>query len=97
MSANPAFYDHDFSALPTIDSLDLNAVVGGAEQEGWGQWAGKYVGAGLGGLGGAALGTGGFSWSGPGALAAGAFLGSAGAAAGYDYGGKVGNWLTGGQ
>ncbi|HEY5923595.1 MAG TPA: hypothetical protein VIV11_18065 [Kofleriaceae bacterium] len=72
----------------------LEAILGG---EGWGQWAGKYVGAGLGGLGGAALGTGGFSWTGPGALAAGAFLGSAGAAAGYDYGGRVGNWLTGGR
>lgn len=98
MSTNPALYDLDFSALPSIDSLHLDAVIGGAEgQEGWGQWVGKYAGAALGGTAGAALGTGGFSWTGPGALAAGAALGSAGAAAGYDYGGKLGNWITGGR
>ena len=30
MSANPALYDLDFSALHTIDSLHLDAVIGGS-------------------------------------------------------------------
>ncbi|HUJ58385.1 MAG TPA: hypothetical protein VLX92_07830 [Kofleriaceae bacterium] len=94
MSANPEVATFEFSSLPAIDSLDLNAVIGG---EGWGQWAGKYIGAGLGGAGGALLGTGAGAWTGPGAIAAGGALGGVGAAAGYDYGGKVGNWLTGGR
>ena len=94
MSANPTFNDFDFTALPTIDGVDLDAVLGG---EGWGQWAGKYIGAGVGAVAGGALGTGGFSWTGPGAVAAGAALGGVGGAMGYDYGGKFGNWLTGGR
>lgn len=94
MSANPATFDLDFSALPSIDALDLDAVMGG---EGWGQWVGKYAGAAIGGAGGALLGTAGGSWTGPGAIATGGALGAVGAAAGYDYGGQFGNWLTGGK
>lgn len=94
MSANPATFDLDFNALPSIDVLDLEAVMGG---EGWGQWVGKYAGAALGGAGGALLGTAGGSWTGPGAIATGGAVGAVGAAAGYDYGGQFGNWLTGGK
>ena len=94
MSANPTINDFDFSSLPSIDSLDLEAIMGG---EGWGQWVGKYAGAAVGGAGGALLGTGAGAWTGPGAIAAGGALGAVGAAAGYDYGGRFGNWLTGGK
>lgn len=96
MSANPAIAHIDFSNLPSIDSIDLASVIGG---EGWGQWIGKYAGAALGGGGGAvAGGLGGTALGGPiGGLAGGGALGGVGAAAGYDYGGKFGNWLTGGR
>ena len=90
MSANPTINEFDFSSLPSIDALDLEAIMGG---EGWGQYAGAAVG----GAGGALLGTGAGSWTGPGAIAAGGALGAVGAAAGYDYGGQFGNWLTGGK
>jgi hypothetical protein len=47
-----------FSDLPSINTIDLDAIVGG---EGWGEWVGKYAGAtvggGLGALGGTAAGT----------------------------------------
>jgi hypothetical protein len=94
MSANPTIPTFEFSSLPSIDAIDLAAVIGG---EGWGQWIGKYTGAALGAAGGAPLGTGGGSWTGPGAIAAGGALGGAGAAMGYDYGGRFGNWVTGGR
>jgi hypothetical protein len=94
MSAHSAIVDFDFSALPSLDALDLEAIMGG---EGWGQWAGKYVGAAVGGAGGALIGAGGGAWAGPVGVAAAGALGAAGASLGYDYGGQVGNWLTGGK
>ena len=84
----------DFSTLPSLDAIDLATVLGG---EGWGEWVGKYAGAAVGGAGGALLGTGAGAWTGPGAIAAGGALGAVGAAAGYDYGGRFGKWVTGGR
>ena len=86
----------NFSELPSINAFDLDAVVGG---EGWGEWAGKYIGAGLGGAAGAGLGfVGGGAVAGPpGAAVGSAALGSVGGAMGYDYGAKAGKWLTGGR
>ena len=96
MTANPAINDFDFTALPSIDSLDLGFIMGGAD-EGWGSWVGKYAGAAVGGAGGALIGAGAGAWTGPGGVAAAGALGAAGASLGYDYGGKLGNWLTGGK
>jgi hypothetical protein len=90
---NPAI---NLSDLPSIDLVDLSAVLGG---EGWGQWVGKYAGAALGGglgaLGGTAAGT---AIGGPvGGVVGGGAGGGLGGALGYDYGGQFGNWLTGGR
>jgi hypothetical protein len=85
MSANPAI---TFSDLPSIEDLDLAFIVGG---EGWGQWAGKYIGAGVGAAAGFGVGTA------VGSPVAGAVAGGVLGAAGYDYGGQFGNWLTGGR
>jgi len=87
MTAN---LDLDINAFPTIDISALDYIVGGAEREGWGQWAGKYAGAFVGGAAGVAAGT-------PGGPLLQGGLGAVGAAAGYDYGGRFGNWLTGGR
>jgi hypothetical protein len=90
---NPAI---SFSDLPSIDTVDLNTILGG---EGWGEWVGKYAGAavggGLGALGGTALGT---AVGGPvGGVVGGGAGGTVGGAAGYDLGGRFGNWVTGGR
>jgi len=90
---NPAI---SFSDLPSIELTDLSAVLGG---EGWGEWVGKYAGAaiggGLGALGGTAAGT---AVGGPvGGVVGGGAGGGLGGALGYDYGGRFGNWLTGGR
>src|SRR3954463_3190428 len=90
---NPAI---SFSDLPGLDVVDLSTVLGG---EGWGQWVGKYAGAALGGglgaLGGTAAGT---AVGGPvGGVVGGGAGGGLGGAVGYDYGGRFGNWLTGGR
>jgi hypothetical protein len=90
---NPAI---NFSDLPSIELTDLSAVLGG---EGWGQWVGKYAGAavggGLGALAGTAAGT---AIGGPvGGVVGGGAVGGVAGAAGYDYGGRFGNWLTGGR
>jgi hypothetical protein len=90
---NPAIR---FSDLPGLDVVDLSTVLGG---EGWGQWVGKYAGAALGGglgaLGGTAAGT---AVGGPvGGVVGGGAGGGLGGALGYDYGGRFGNWLTGGR
>ena len=82
MTANPPIFE-----LPTIDISDLDYIVGG---EGWGQWVGKYAGAFVGGAAGVAAGT-------PGGPIVQGGLGALGASAGYDYGGRFGNWLTGGR
>jgi hypothetical protein len=90
---NPAI---NLSDLPSIDLMDLSAVLGG---EGWGQWAGKYAGAAIGGGLGAFGGTvGGTAVGGPvGGVVGGGAGGGLGGALGYDYGGRFGNWLTGGR
>ena len=96
MSVNAPVLDLGCYALPIVDMSKLDSVIGGDAQEGWGHWAGRYVGAAVGGGLAAGLAT---------PLNAVPVVGQAlyggtvclGGAVGYDYGGRLGNWLTGGR